>query len=289
MGGRWYQTEAKHVVDYELFSLDGCSEEFRGPKLDLRDDEYVCFLGAAQTFGTFARYPFPTILLERLPYPILNLGIGGAGPYTFAENSFLLDKANKSNLVVIQVMSGRSAGNSLYETLDGTSALRPIGSSKPWVLAEDVWKDLHNRLRPGSIQALIEETRACYLEGMLRLFKLIKPPKILLWISKRRPADYPRTLVQEFEATLNTFPHFINQDIIDTMASKVSAYVEVVSSRGMPQLLSEKGTGRIAYIDRKNGQRFCWQDSYPSPEMHEDIANALHPVLKHMITPLKNQ
>ena len=35
MGGFFYQTEAHHVVDYQLYQVDGSDEQFRGPQMAL--------------------------------------------------------------------------------------------------------------------------------------------------------------------------------------------------------------------------------------------------------------
>lgn len=54
MGGLWYQAEARQIVDYDLFSLDGSDEMFREPRFELIDGEYVTFVGAARSRRRFA-------------------------------------------------------------------------------------------------------------------------------------------------------------------------------------------------------------------------------------------
>ena len=140
MGGLFYQTEAYHIVDYELWRLPGSDEYFRGPQMSFRPQNYVAFVGAAQTFGAFCRYPFVNLVAERTGHAVVNLGIGGAGPNRFLEDPTLMGVINSARLVVVQVMSGRSVGNGRYENLRGTSSLRPRGNKNaPWVWAEAVW------------------------------------------------------------------------------------------------------------------------------------------------------
>ena len=79
MGGLFYQSEANQLVDYQLWRLDGSNEFFRGPQMVLRPQKFVAYLGAAQTFGTFCRYPFPNLIAERIGLATANLGVGGAG------------------------------------------------------------------------------------------------------------------------------------------------------------------------------------------------------------------
>lgn len=241
-------------------------------------------MGAAQVFGTFARTPFSHILAERLPCAVLNLGIGGAGPKRFVDDPVLLRTINAGRVAVIQVMSGRSASNSEYEQLQGTSAIRRRGTSEPWRLAEAVYADLADRLSGDTLRRLIEETRVEWSRRMVELAGLVKVPKILLWVSERRPEDYPATLEEEIRGTMQTFPHFITRPIIDELVPHFNEYVEVVTSRGQPHLLSTMKTGRPEYVVRKTGETFCFQRGYLSPEMHEDVATRLLPVLRKYVT-----
>lgn len=282
MGGLYYQNEAKDIVDYQLFQIAGCEEWFRGPQFDLIPGEYLSFIGAAQVFGTFVRYPFTHILAERLPRQVLNMGIGGAGPGRFLQDQAIIDKINGGRACVIQIMSGRSAESSEYETLDGTSALRKRGSSGDYILAEAVWRRLAETRSEQDVRRLISETQEDWLASMIQLCKVIRVPKVLCWISMRRPEDYPETLKDEFRATMETFPHFITRAMLDRLIPHAAAYVESVSKRGMPQLLSNKTTGLPLSVSR-GSQSFAWQSGYPSPEMHEDTANALFPTLRHIL------
>src|ERR1043165_956930 len=111
MGGLFYQAEANHIVDYDLWQLPGSSEFFRGPPMVMAAKKYIAFVGAAQTFGAFCRFPFPTLVAERLGGSVVNLGIGGAGPARFITDPILMKVVNESKMAVVQVLSGRSAPN----------------------------------------------------------------------------------------------------------------------------------------------------------------------------------
>ena len=282
MGGLAYQEEAKDIVDYQLFQLEGSSEWFRGPAFDLIDGEYITFIGAAQVFGTFCRYPFTHMIAERLPRQILNLGIGGAGPRRFLQDPVLMEGIGRGALTVIQVMSGRSAENSEYEALEGNSLIRRKGSEAPFQYAELVWRSLIAERPEREVRRLIDETREDWLAHMIELCRRIPTPKVLLWISHRRPEAYPDTLEGEVKATMEVFPHFVDRALIDRLVPHVDRYVEAVTSRRSPQLLSNRRTGLPYTVQRDTGS-FSWQMGYPSPEMHEDVANALFPVLWEML------
>ena len=273
MGGRWYQKEAFEIVDYQLYQMPNIDEWFRGPEFQRSTGEYISFIGAAQTFGTFVRYPFPAILAERLPVATVNLGIGGAGPRRFLQDARLLEVANAGKATVVQVMSGRSAENSRYELLNGCSAMRPKGEvGGSWQFAEYVWRQLHTQLSPRDFKILVDETRRDWCEHMQRLLDAITTPKILLWISRRAPAyddDF-----RSADGVMNGFPHFVNESMLASIIEHADLFVDATSSRGCPQTLSSRITGTPYTVVRPEIS-FKYNNHYPSPAMHEDIASGL--------------
>jgi Domain of unknown function (DUF6473) len=280
LGGLFYQAEANHIVDYELWRLEGSDEFFRGPQMVLQPNNYVAYVGAAQSFGTLCRFPFPNIVTERIGAAAANLGIGGAGPDRFLRDAALLRVTNNSRVAVIQVMSGRSMGNSLYETLEGTSSLRRRGVNGPWTWAEGVWKELLETMPSDDVMALMEETRGNWVEQMSALLRQIERPKILLWISRRRPHYEPST--ESLDHLLGAFPHFVNAAMLDAIKPLAEEFVDATSGRGSPQHLYDRFTGEPTAINRPDHGRVTMNGGYPSPEMHVDIAEALAPVLKRM-------
>src|SRR5262245_28827331 len=127
-----YQDPDWRVVDYHPYCLDeGVIDpstkrplHIRGPRPDrLEKGKYFVCLGAAQTFGRFCEQPFPSILAQRLNIPVLNVSHGGAGPAFFHGSESLLSYLNDACFVVLQVMSGRSEGNSLFDS-DGVGFYR---------------------------------------------------------------------------------------------------------------------------------------------------------------------
>jgi hypothetical protein len=283
MGGLFYQAEGAHIVDYQLYQLPGCREYLRGPQMVLKPRHFVVFVGAAQTFGTFCRYPFPSLAVERVGLAGANFGIGGAGPETFLLDPVLMDVINNARVAVVQVMSGRSAPNRLYETARGTSSLRRRDRpGDKFVWAESVWDEILKEFPKDEVAALIEDTRNNWVRLMQELLDAIKIPKILLWVSTRKP-DFNFDLSSR-KTALGPFPHFVNLRMVDALRRRVDAYVDATSSRGTPQPLFNRFTGELASIYRPEGG-FRYNSGYPSPEMHVDIAEALVPTLKKWGSP----
>jgi len=282
MGGLFYQSEAYHIVDYDLWRLEGCDEYFRGPQMVCNPGKYVAYVGAAQTFGTFCRFPFVSLVTERVGGAAANFGIGGAGPRRFFGDEALMRAINSAGVVVVQVMSGRSVGNSLYENLDGTSSLRL--RSKPgsnWVWAESVWDELVKTKPREDVLRLVEETRANWVAEMRTLLQAIKPPKILVWFSTRRPSH--NFTYENAQTLLGPFPHFVNADMLGDIMHLTDDYVEAVSSQGLPQPLYDRFTGERTSVTRPDYARVTMNGGYPSPQMHVAAAEALAPTLVKLL------
>jgi hypothetical protein len=278
-----YQQRDYDVVDYELFPLLGFERLFRGPRPQSLDPgEYFICIGAAQTFGCYCPKPFPTLLSERLDLPVLNMGIAGAGPAHFKERRPFLWYMNAARFAVVQVMSGRSESNSLFET-DGREMLRRRSNGEK-IAASLAYNELLETLRPEEVDVIVAETRDNWVKSMRDLLASIHVPKILLWLSIRSPEYIPgydneRTL-------LGAFPQFVNRAMMDALLDQVDEYVEVVTHRGFPQRLFNRFTGEPALIQTRadlGGKTKSINDYYPSPEMHVDAADALEPACRRVL------
>lgn len=299
------------IVDYQLYELRATgliaegSHRVRGPRPDgLSEGRFVACLGAAQTFGALCDRPFPALLREKLETPFLNLGFGGAGPSFFLRNGELLELVNKSRLAVIQVMSGRSVSNSLFES-NGTDFLIRRDNGKK-VAAGDAFSELLdrgrslgpfrlNRILPrimaivgqGTVKRLVRECRANYLAEYRTLFQLITVPKILFWFSKRSP-DY-RDSYASLGEVFGEFPQLVNREMMDHLKTDCEGYVECVTSRGSPQRLISRFTGQPVSIKHSDARPDLdstpnyYNAYYPSSEMHEDAAAALAPVCRELM------
>jgi len=256
--------------DYQLQSLPELGDRiYRGPQVDL-SRPFIAFVGAAQTFGRFVEAPFPAILSQRLGMPALNLGVGGAGPRHFLAPRYLA-LLNKAEAVVLQVLSGRSASNSMFNNSAGGGLVgeSPLGSA-PMRAEEFLARAAQNSSR-SEFAALIEEMRADYVASYLSLFDAVTAPKILLWLSKRKPA-YEEDYENLPQGVLGEFPHLVNERVVAEIAARCEAYVECVSSEGLPQKLwrSSHPIDGAALRGEMLVNRY-----YPSPQMHAEAADLL--------------
>jgi Domain of unknown function (DUF6473) len=284
-----YQESDWQIVNYQPFCLDeGIIDRstkrplfIRGPRPErLERGHYFVILGAAQSFGRFCAYPFSTILEERLGLPVLNISHGGAGPAFFCgDNRRLLDYLNDARFVVIQVMSGRSDSNSLYES-EGVGHLRRR-SDGTYLGCDEAFAELIRSQPPSVLARVVEETRRNWCASYRRLVSGIAVPKVLFWFSTRTPKY--RQGWQSLSELFGAFPQLVDAKMVSDVGRFFDRYVECVTKRGLPQLLIDRFTGeRTTVTDPWTSQPWKENWYYPSPEMHEDAAKALEPVCREL-------
>ena len=193
------------------------------------------------------------------------------------DNSKLLDYINNAQFAIVQVMSGRSASNFLFESHGlGYYYKRSDGSG---IGADEAFKEVLTNGTNQYIRQVVEETRNDWIASYQTLFAQIKVPTILLWLSVRKPRYWERSY--SVSTLFGEFPQLINLKTINTVKQYCDYYVECVSRRGMPQPLTNRFTGKLTYVEDKWGGGI-WSNNwyYPSPEMHIDASSALLRVIK---------
>jgi len=276
-----YQHRDAHIIDYDLFQLEGVVPHFRGPSI--KSDTYVACVGAAQTFGRFAKTPYPRLISQALDIETLNLGRSGAGPTYPLSNSALLDYINRARLVIVQVLSGRSQSNSLFRTIqDGMVGISLIdGRQVParefygWLLAQDT----------EFAKKIVVETRENYVAAMTQMLDAIKPPKILFWFSVRTP-EYEEQWDSTVERLWGEYPQLVNREMVDRLRKHADRYVECISRRGLPQPLFDLNgnpTSIKPFFPAPGEVSRSENGYYPSPEMHDEAAALLAPVCRELL------
>ncbi|MEX1014590.1 MAG: DUF6473 family protein [Candidatus Paceibacterota bacterium] len=272
----WYSYSSRdyNIVDYKTYEIGNLPYTFRGPKPEIKNNNYVSFAGAAQTFGVYCQKPFPDLVKERLNYKMINLGMGGAGPSHFLHDE-LLSIINKSSVAVIQLLSARSVENSIMENCTGEITIRKTGEK---LSSQDAYSKI--LLQPEyDAEQIILETRQNYVNLYKVLLSRITVPKILFWFSERKPA-YQDDFCS-VKGIFNSFPQMVNQEMVDKIANDCDECVFCISKRGLPQKLISRFTNKpVTIIDGPGRKPKAHNYYYPSPEMHDDAAKALIPIIK---------
>ncbi len=286
--GKGYQARDHEIIDYSLVHPPGFPRELRGPQYPMvpsgvaDDATMLCFIGAAQTFGCYAERPFPQLVGEQLGVRWQNFGISGAGPEFFLNRPTFLDEANKADVVVVQIMSGRSVSNSTFDTI-GLEMLENRATGEK-LGALPSYERLLTTLSPSALDELLVETRANWVAAYRAIIAAITVPTVLLWISER-PENYraDRRSIADF---MGKYPQFVQGDWVDEIKPLATRYVRSVSDRGLPQELISRFTGKPVSVDvRKDmpGSTRAKNHYYPSPEMHADAAQRLGPVCAELL------
>jgi hypothetical protein len=275
---QYYQELDQGHFDYRLATLANVPDEaFRGPPPD-PGPPYIAFVGAAQTFGRFCDDPFPALLARRLDVQAVNLGVGGVGPRYFAAPHFArwLDGAR---LVVLQVLAGRSSGNSLFDnTSTGTLQGVRVRDGTP-MRFEDFLAELVRDESTATVRRVVDETRDSYVAEMLELIRRIRSPKILFWMSTR-PPEYVEDWTSPW-GVMGAFPQLINRTVVDHLAVACEAFVECVTDTGLPQPLWPAGE-QVLGTELRDGM--LYNTYYPSPAMHVVAADHLEPVCREILS-----
>ena len=307
------------VIDYECYELEGTGLWFRGPAPEqLEAGSYFTAIGAAQTFGCFCPRPYPRHLEDRLGMPGLNLGYSGAGPAFYLQHPELLRYINEGAFCIVQVMSGRSTSNSLLENVNGL-AYGKRRSDGAVMTAETAFKELLSHelarvpLPNGRMQAallwilggrplpavrrVVRETRLNWVQEFRALMQAITVPIILFWFSKRTPFYIPR--YHRLTSLFGAFPQLVNTAMVRQITPLADHYVECVTDRGSPQPLISRFTGAPVTVDLSKDWKpgaaelgaeeplysGVWKTNiyYPTPQMHEDAADALEAACRQIV------
>jgi hypothetical protein len=271
-----------HIVDYEVFDLSPLSG-LRGPKPPLEPGSFFVCIGAAQTYGRFCQRPFPTILSEEFSLPVLNLGAAGAGPLLFLRRPELFEYINRARFAIVQVMSARGEDNSYFESLD-FGILRRRSGGDP-MLTWAAYQELVETESEEVVRQVVAETRANFVRYHAELLAAIEVPTILFWFA-RRTADYSEGY-SDARQLFGGFPQLVDAATMAQIKPQADAYVECVTSRGLPQPLFDRFTGERTTMQNTatefGGRELTHNFYYPSPEMHEDAAAALRKTARSIL------
>lgn len=283
---RQYQELDRHIVDYQGYQLEGVAPHpgggwFRGPATVI-GQPYIACVGAAQTFGRFVPEPYPALLAKAIGMQSMNLGAGGANATYFTSNRQLMRHINAADLVVVQVMSARSETNSQFSVPNHNSWGWRVSDGEH-LSADEFFRELL-RDDPEALPGIVEENRESWVRSMRALLMALKPPTILLWFSTRTPQYLPS--YEDHRRIFGEFPQLVNQQMLEAIRPGASAYVECVTTTGLPHALIDGEGRRTEALYRVSPTSILRQSVnayYPSPQMHREVAEALTPVARTLL------
>jgi hypothetical protein len=80
------------------------------------------------------------------------------------------------------------------------------------------------------------------------------------------------------------YPQLVTAGMMNRLRKMGDRSVECISRRGLPQPLIDRFTGkRTAVLDPWTSAPWKENWYYPSPEMHEDAADALEPICRAVV------
>ncbi|CAN1527473.1 hypothetical protein MCERE10_02061 [Burkholderiaceae bacterium] len=279
-----YQAVDAAFIDYELWSPPGLGCKLRGPQFDINSNDYFSVVGAAQTFGRFCQKPYPMIISEKIGLKCLNIGMSGAGPSFFSKSEGAIELINKSKFCIVQVLSGRSIANSIFELGKNHGQVKNKEDNTDFEFSEFAYSKLLKYKNKFYLEALRSENRYNYVLEMIELLSLINVPKIFFYFSDR-DLDYKED-ISNIGNYWGSFPHFINSDVIKILKKYVDEYIESTIRVGLPQAIFDNAGMPCLIWDEKvfPSVKFRYHNNYyPSPEMHAAASSSLINVLSKYI------
>ncbi|MGB0853327.1 MAG: DUF6473 family protein [Pikeienuella sp.] len=281
-----YQKPDQALINYDVYQWGRLKQIYRGPQISF-EQPYVACLGAAQTFGRYAKHPFPTLLGQALNMPCANFGTGGAGPGFFLRDSMVLEAASNAEVCIVQVMSARSLSNRMFQVKPKRNAqIKAVSNALSSLFPHmdfETFTYAHNMLNqisaddPEKFLAVERELKSAWVARTRLMLEAIHTKKILLWFSERQPDENMRHRPNK---DMLKYPHYVDQAMIDEIAPSVDQIVYCVSSAGLPQSLLVKGD---PVLQTPFGMPIRENRYYPSPEMHQLAADLLKSPISAML------
>lgn len=268
-------------VDYRLFRYGSGRLQFRGPCPDL-DKPYIAFAGGAETFAPGADLPFADLVAGNLPFPVLNLGMPGAGPDLYLGDPLMQVALARARAVVIAAPAACYLSNRLYRVHPRRNdrlieGLDPLKANYPDLDLSNVSFAGHlcRVLRasdPNAFRDVVAEIKTAWTNRMGTLMRLAGKRSVLLWAGPQPPAD---PLDEDLEAQMTQHPAFVDQDMMDAVSVEAGKVVEHVSPSPILPMTDQGQKFYVSPLERP-------LDTSLRPG-HREIAQKLTPVLSDLL------
>lgn len=278
-----YSKRDHEIVDYQYYELEGISGvKFRGPPLPadvLESGNYFTCLGGAQANGIFVKDTFGDILADRIGLPVLNLSVGGGGAGFYLQAPGLLDLVNGGRFTIVQVMTARTEPNARFGPYGFVEALWDIQNGQQ-ISTMEAWMNIFTQER-ALAPTYVAQSQENWVRRYQELAGKIHVPKILFYFSDKDPAEPIDYEASDMMSIIGRFPQFVDLASLDAIRPLFDAYAQCGSTRNYGYPLVSRFTGEPVEVDGGTmaayaaGMKWSTNHYYPSPEMHEDAADAL--------------
>ncbi len=249
---------------------------FRGPRRHL-SEPYCAALGGGETYGKFVAEPWPLLLEGRLNFPIVNFGYLNAGIDVFLGEPQLHEMTRMARVSVLQLLGAINLSNRFYAVhprrndrfLRASNLMRSVFPEIDFTefnFTRHMLGALQDRA-PERFEALVTELRGAWVARMTQLMSRIEGPKVLIALGDYHMPGYLDPLGPE--------PALVTSEMIEKIRPLAEAVVRVEPS------LTARSAGTV-------GMNFAPMEApaaatMPGPLVHQEIAEALAPVLGKML------
>jgi hypothetical protein len=223
-------------------------------------------------------HPYPELLMKRLEFPVVNLGLPGAGPQAFIDRPELLEFTNRGKLAIIQVLSARSAPNRYFQCDGFSNGYRQSDGER--ISALEAFDEIFCAFPTAEIAEIADETIDNWMKAYENLLAMITVPKILFYFSQSNPNS--QLNLQSRKSLFGAFPQLVTTNSLTRLASLADHFVETVCETGLPQQIRHPLSGKPVML-KIGGKETDQNRYYPSPEMHAAAADTLFPVVLNFL------
>ena len=274
------------LFDYKTYRFGRSRQIFRGPQPVLRG-KYIAFLGSSYTFGRYADLPYSDLVGQTMEAATVNLGAEGAGPGFFLGDPEVRGTASNASVSVVQIMSAAAISNRmftvrprrnarLHEVSDLLIGIYPEVDFERFSLTKPMLRHLRE-LDESRFRLVMNEMKNAWIGRTQTLLSALECKTILLWFSQRAPEDQ---FSNPDDPTQMHYPYYVDRAMIEAVKPAADAYVECVTSQGLPQDLRVDGR---TVLYRPSGVPIDENREFPSPEMHEEVSDLLIPMIRNLM------
>lgn len=238
---------------------------------------YVAFIGSTETYGRFIEKPFPELLEKRLGVECVNFGVVNVGLDLYMNEPPILNIAQNAAVKVVQVIGAQNMSNRYYSVHPRRNdRFLRAGDRLEMLYPEVDFTDFHfNRhllstlrdISEDRFMLVVEELKQAWVARMKQLLTQLRGRVVLLWFAAEDPPQKGTASISD--------PAFVDRDMLDAIRPRVAHLLKVRRSEDARM----EGTQGMIFSDYD----ICAAEETLGLRAHEEVANALEPVLQKVL------